>query len=318
MAFGMSLTFYTHDACLDHDPGTGHPENPGRLAGILRALEDAAISDQLVRAEAPLGTDAQVLLAHDARLLDKVKASAPKHGTVSLDADTHMSPGSLEAALRAVGATCQGVDDLMVGTTDNIFCATRPPGHHATPTHAMGFCLFNHAAIAVLHAMQHHGLERVALVDFDVHHGNGSQDIANSREGFFYISTHQSPLYPGSGYEEENRNNNILNVPLHGGTGHTSYTRVFTDLVLPALHAFQPQLLVVSAGFDAHQADPLAGMALTDDTYYWLGQQLRQVAMQHCDSRLLSTLEGGYNLGVLPGSVLAYLQGTLEQSFSGS
>lgn len=308
----MSITFYTHDACLAHDPGTGHPENPGRLAGILRALESAPINAELNKAAAPLGTDAQVLLAHDQRLLDKVKASAPTAGIVSLDADTHMSPGSLEAALRAVGATCQGVDDLMAGSTDNVFCATRPPGHHATPTQAMGFCLFNHAAIAVLHAQQQHGLARVALVDFDVHHGNGSQDIAAGREGFFYISTHQSPLYPGSGYEEENRDNNIFNLPLHGGTGHTAYIRTFTDNVLPALNAFRPQLLVVSAGFDAHQADPLAGMALTDDTYGWLGQQLRQVANQHCDGRLLSTLEGGYNLGVLPGSVLAYLQGTLD------
>ena len=307
----MSLTIYTHADCLAHDPGTGHPENPMRLQGILRALDDSPLKSVITFAEAPLGTDAQVLLAHSPALLKQVKDAAPDSGTVSLDPDTHMSPGSLAAALRAVGATCQGVDDLMAGNGGPVFCATRPPGHHATPDHAMGFCLFNQVAIAAIHGREHHALDRVAIVDFDVHHGNGSQDIALGRDGIFYISTHQSPLYPGTGSTAENRDNNVLNVPLHGGTGHRTYLAAFTEQVLPALEAWQPQLLLVSAGFDAHQGDPLAGMALTDETYRWLGEQLKGVADRYCEGRLLSSLEGGYNLDVLPGSVLAYLEGIL-------
>jgi acetoin utilization deacetylase AcuC-like enzyme len=175
----------------------------------------------------------------------------------------------------------------------------------------MGFCLFNQVAIAAIYAHEQYHLDRVAIVDFDVHHGNGSQDICRGREGLFYLSTHQSPLYPGTGMVNENSDNNILNVPMPGGTGHNSYITVFAENIIPVLEAWQPQLLLVSAGFDAHQADPLAGLALTDDTYYWLGQQLKGIANKHCGGKLLSTLEGGYNLGVLPGSVSAYLLGTL-------
>jgi len=308
----MPLTLFTHDDCLNHEPGPGHPENPQRLAGILQSLDTAAFNASLDFQEAPMGTEAQVLLAHSEAMWHKIKTSSPAQGHASLDPDTHMSPASLDAALRAVGACCQGVDDLMADRADNVFCATRPPGHHATPERAMGFCLFNHIAIAAIHAQQGYNLERIAIVDFDVHHGNGSQDIVQGREGLFYISTHQSPLYPGSGQVEENINNNILNVPLPGGTGHATYLKVFTEEVLPVLDAWKPQLLLVSAGFDAHQSDPLAGMALTDETYYWLGEQLQQLAGRHCPGRLLSTLEGGYNLDVLPGSVNRYLEGLLS------
>lgn len=308
----MTITIYSHPDCLGHNPGTGHPECPERLQGILSSLEEASFRDSLQFREAPLGTDEQVLLAHESFHVDRVRKIAPSEGEASLDPDTHMSPGSLNAALRAVGATCQGIDALMSGETEKVFCATRPPGHHATPDHAMGFCIFNQVAIAALYAQQKFDLERVAIVDFDVHHGNGTQDIMNGRNGMFYISTHQSPLYPGTGMASENRDHNIFNVPLPGGTGHGTYLNVFEESVVPALEAYKPQLLLVSAGFDAHQADPLAGMALTDETYRWLGNRLNTIADTWCDGKLLATLEGGYNLGVLPGSVLAYLAGTLE------
>ncbi len=308
----MPISIITHSDCLLHDPGAGHPENPQRLAGIMSALQASDISAMLEVSEAPLGSDAQVLLAHDEFHLEKIRQTAPDEGEASLDADTHMSPGSLNAALRAVGAVCQGVDSLMAARAETIFCATRPPGHHATAHQAMGFCLFNHVAIAALYARQKYNLRRIAIVDFDVHHGNGTQDIMRGQDGIFYISTHQSPLYPGSGEISENRNNNILNVPLHGGTGHNTYASIFEEQIIPVLEAWQPELLLVSAGFDAHQADPLAGMALTDETYQWLGSQLKAIANTYCGGKLLSVLEGGYNLDVLPGSVIAYLQGNLE------
>ena len=308
----MTIEFFTHDDCLQHDPGKGHPENPQRLTGILNALGASEVNQSITLAEAPLGNDEQILLAHKTHHLDKVRATAPESGEAALDADTRMSPGSLNAALRAVGAACQGVDNLMAKSTDNVFCATRPPGHHATPDHAMGFCLFNHIAIAALYAQETYALDRVAIVDFDVHHGNGTQDIMTGRSGMFYISTHQSPLYPGTGFAAENLNHNIFNVPLQGGTGHDTYLAIFQEEVSSALDAFQPQLLLVSAGFDAHAQDPLAGLAFTDETYHWLGSTLKAVADKHCDGKLLSVLEGGYNLEVLPGSLMAYLAGTLQ------
>jgi acetoin utilization deacetylase AcuC-like enzyme len=310
----MPITIITHSDCLLHDPGAGHPENPQRLAGIMQALQASAISGKLEFNEAPLGTDALILLAHDEFHLEKIRQTAPAEAEASLDADTHMSPGSLNAALRAVGAACQGVDSLMNASAETIFCATRPPGHHATAHQAMGFCLFNHIAIAALYARQKYNLSRIAIVDFDVHHGNGTQDIVRGQDGIFYISTHQSPLYPGSGEISENRNNNILNIPLHGGTGHNTYVAIFEEQVIPVLEAWQPELVLVSAGFDAHQADPLAGLALTDETYQWLGVELKTIANNHCGAKLLSVLEGGYNLDVLPGSVIAYLQGNLENT----
>ncbi len=300
---------YHHNDCLSHDPGPHHAENPGRLSVIMAALRSTTFAEPLQYVAAPLGTDEQILLAHTEAHLRLIKANAPTEGYRPLDPDTVMSPGSLNAALRAVGATCLGVDDLMAGKARHVFCAMRPPGHHATPNRAMGFCIFNHIAIAALYAMKQHGLQRVAIVDFDVHHGNGTQDILSGKAGLLYISTHQSPLYPGTGSEAENRQGNIHNVPLLGGTGDNTYQQIFAEDVLPELNAFKPQLLLVSAGFDAHKADPLAGIALTERTYEWLGQQLRAVADAHAGGKLLSVLEGGYNLDVLGPSVVAYLAG---------
>jgi acetoin utilization deacetylase AcuC-like enzyme len=300
---------YHHNDCLTHDPGQYHAENPGRLSVIMAELRTATFAKPLEYFAAPLGTDDQILLAHTDAHLRLIKASAPAEGRKALDPDTVMSPGSLNAALRAVGGACAGVDDLIQGKTKHVFCATRPPGHHATPQRAMGFCLFNQIAIAARYAMQQHHLQRVAIVDFDVHHGNGTQDILLGKEGMLYVSTHQSPLYPGTGHVEENRDGNILNVPLPGGTGDASYQEICSDEVLPVLDAFKPQLLLVSAGFDAHKADPLAGIALTEKTYQWLGQQLRAMANAHTGGKLLSVLEGGYNLDVLGPSVASYLAG---------
>ena len=302
---------YHHDDCLQHDPGPQHPESAARVRVILDALKSSGFSNRLQFMEAPLGTRQQVLIAHAPALWQRVEETLPQQGRAALDPDTVLSAGSLAAALRGVGAACAGVDALMSGSTTHAFCVTRPPGHHATHDQPMGFCVFNHVAIAALHAMQHHGLARVAVMDFDVHHGNGTQDILAGHSGMLYVSTHQYPHYPGTGSQSENRAGNIHNVPLADATEDTQYQRVFSREVVPELAKFKPQLLLVSAGFDAHRHDPLAGLLLTESTYHWLGQQLRLLADQHCNGRLLSVLEGGYNLKVLGQSVSAYCEGTL-------
>ena len=292
---------YSHTDCLQHDPGYGHPESTKRLQSILDNIDHYE--------NAPLGTDEQVLLAHSPEMLAQIKDAAPLEGLSQIDADTLMSPGSLQAAFRGTGAACKGIDELMNGEVQHVFCATRPPGHHATRNLAMGFCLFNHIAIAALYARQEYKLERIAIVDFDVHHGNGTQDIVQDQAGLFYISTHQSPFYPGTGSEAENRPENILNFPLKAGTGHSAYQTLFTEELLPALQNYQPQLLLVSAGFDAHHEDPLASLDLSELTYHWLGEQLASIANTYCHSRMLSVLEGGYHLNALSKSLNAYIEG---------
>ncbi len=308
----LNTCIYHHDDCLQHDPGPQHPESADRLRVILDALKSAKFGSQLQFIEAPLGTEQQVLLAHAPHMWEAVLQTAPAAGRAALDADTVLSPGSLTAALRGVGAACAGVDALMNGDTNHVFCVTRPPGHHATRDRSMGFCVFNQIAIAAKHARQQHGIERVAVVDFDVHHGNGTQDILRGETGMLYLSTHQFPHYPGTGSQAENRPGNIHNVPLASETEDTQYQRVFAREVLPELCSFEPQLLLVSAGFDAHRHDPLAGLLLTEITYRWLGRQMRQVADKYCSGRLLSVLEGGYNLKVLGASVAAWCEGSLQ------
>jgi len=292
---------YSHLDCLQHDPGYGHPESPKRLQSILDNIEHYE--------EAPLGTEQQILLAHKPELLEQIKTTAPSEGLTHFDADTLMSPDTLNAALRGTGGACKAIDELIAGNIQHAFCASRPPGHHATADLAMGFCFFNHIAIAALYAQQEHDIERIAIVDFDVHHGNGTQDIVQGKEGLFYISTHQSPLYPGSGSEAENIPGNILNIPLISGTGNSAYQKIFSASVVPALKNFKPQLLLVSAGFDAHHDDPLASLDLSTLTFQWLGEQLSTIAENYCQSRILSVLEGGYSLDALSNSVKAYLNG---------
>ncbi len=292
---------YSHLDCLQHEPGYGHPESPKRLQTILDNIDDFE--------EAPLGSEQQILLAHTSELLEQIKAIAPSEGLAQIDADTLMSAGSLQAALRGTGAACKAIDQLMAGNIQHVFCATRPPGHHATSNQAMGFCLFNHIAIAALYAQQEFNVARIAILDFDVHHGNGTQDIVKDKQGLFYISTHQSPFYPGTGSEAENIPGNILNIPLGAGTGHSAYQQIFTEQLMPALRNFDPQLLLVSAGFDAHHKDPLASFEFSELTYQWIGEQLSAIAEECCQSRILSVLEGGYNLEALSTSLQAYLSG---------
>ncbi len=296
---------YSHPDCLQHEPGYGHPESPRRLQAILENIDHYET--------APLGTEEQVLLAHHPDFLEQIRQIAPAEGLVQIDADTLMSASSLSAALRGTGAACQGIDDLLTDKARHVFSACRPPGHHATASQAMGFCLFNHIAIAALYAQNKYGINRIAIMDFDVHHGNGTQDIVLNKPGLFYISTHQSPFYPGTGSKADNIPDNILNIPLPAGTGHSTYQDIFKEQVLSSLEAYKPELLLVSAGFDAHHEDPLAAFDLTDTTYQWIGEQLGFIARQHCRSRLLSVLEGGYNIAVLPASVKAYLHG-IEKS----
>lgn len=306
----MSLAIYTHDSCLQHNTGTGHPENAARLDNILMTLRLSSLAPELAWEEALPASEQQILLAHTADHLARIKAAIPKTGQAALDPDTIISPGSYDAALRASGAACDAVDAVLEGSYNMAFCATRPPGHHATAQDAMGFCLFNHIAIAALHARSK-GLDRVAVVDFDVHHGNGTQDILLGKTGLLYVSTHQSPQYPGTGSEAENQAGHILNIPLAGGTSDMTYREVFQEEALPVLDAFAPQLLLVSAGFDAHRFDPLGGLELSDECYTWLGQELAGLAGRHAEGRIVATLEGGYALPMIGKSVLAFIRGLL-------
>jgi acetoin utilization deacetylase AcuC-like enzyme len=303
----QSTYVYSHDDCLLHEPGASHPECPARLRVVHEALQNSASADRLRFLEAPPGSDAQVLLAHTAPYLARVRALHALGGSTPLDPDTILSPGSLQAALRGVGAACAAVDALLQGDCRHAFVLTRPPGHHATADQAMGFCIFNHAAIAALYAQQQKHLQRVVVVDFDVHHGNGTQDILRDHSGLLYVSTHQSPLYPDTGFEDENQSGNIANIPLPAGLDGAAYRQLFSAQVLPLLRVHQPELLIVSAGFDAHTRDPLAALNLREADYAWLGGQLRALADECAEGRLLSVLEGGYNLDVLGRSVEAYV-----------
>ncbi len=300
----MTIAVYTHPACLAHDTGSGHPECADRLRTILEAL-----NGKLLFVDAPVAEEANLQLAHDPLYIQAVRKAAPSSGPILLDADTIMSPGTLEAALRAAGAGCAAVDAVMAGKYKTAFCAVRPPGHHATRDRAMGFCIFNNIAVAALHALKNHGLQRIAIVDFDVHHGNGTQDIIAPDARILYISTHQSPLFPGTGQMAENREGHILNLPLPEGTDGALYREVFKQSVIPALEKFAPELLLVSAGFDAQLGDPLAGLALVADDYHWIGEQLSALAKKYCNGRAVSFLEGGYNLDFLARDVAAYLGG---------
>jgi len=304
------MLLLTHPACLAHSAGPGHPESPSRLQAVLEALADDRFA-QLSRVEAPRVTREQLLRTHDAALIDLVFDNAPQDGYVRLDADTAMSPDSLEAALRAAGAVCAAVDAAIEGEAARAFCAVRPPGHHATRDTAMGFCLFNSIAVGAAHALAR-GVERVAIVDFDVHHGNGSQDIFWTQPNVLYLSTHQSPLYPGTGARSETGAGNIVNAPLPPGSGSREFRAAFEQLILPALRAFRPQLLMISAGFDAHRLDPLADINLDADDYAWATRQLVTIAQAHAEGRIVSSLEGGYSLTALRESTAAHVAALLD------
>ncbi|WP_395683129.1 histone deacetylase family protein [Dokdonella sp.] len=302
----MSVALYTHASCLAHDPGPGHPESPARLAAVLDAL-DAPRFAALDRRQAPRATRAQLERVHRADLVDDILSNVPATGWCRLDADTVMSPASAEAALRAAGAACAAVDAVLTTPLQRAFCAVRPPGHHATPSSSMGFCLFNNVAVAAAQALAVHRLERVAIVDFDVHHGNGTQDIFWSDARVLYASSHQWPLYPGTGARGDTGAGNIVNAPLPAGAGSIDFRDAFNRIVLPALDEFAPQLIFISAGFDAHRLDPLAGLELEADDYAWVTRRLLDLARRHAQGRVVSSLEGGYDLGALAESSAAHV-----------
>jgi acetoin utilization deacetylase AcuC-like enzyme len=300
------LRLYTHPACLQHDPGPGHPESPARLQAVLAALDIDRFA-ALDRIEAPRASIAALERVHEPAYVARILASAPADGLARLDEDTLMSPASAEAALRAAGAVVAAVDALLDGPGGRAFCAVRPPGHHATAGQAMGFCLFNNVAVGAAHALSAHGLTRVAIADFDVHHGNGTQDIFAREPRVLFLSSHQSPLYPGTGTADAAGVGNLLNAPLPPGTGSAAFRRVWDGVLLPRLDAFAPQLLLVSAGFDAHRADPLAQLQLEADDYAWLTRRLVDIAHAHAGGRVVSTLEGGYDLDALAACAVAHV-----------
>ncbi len=308
----MGTILYTHAACLEHDPGRAHPECPARLTAVLEALGSDEF-EGLDRRDAPRASVAQIARVHPQDHVERILAAIPADGYLGLDADTIVSPRSGEAALRAAGAVCAAVDAVMRGDAANAFCAVRPPGHHAEATVPMGFCLFNTVAVAAAHARAAHGLRRIAVVDFDVHHGNGTQAMFYDDADLFYASTHQSPLYPGSGsVRETGCDDNIVNAPLPPGAGSAAFCDAMTGLVLPALRGFSPEFVLISAGFDAHADDPLAGLLFTDSDYRWVTLELMKVADSCCQGRLVSTLEGGYDLAALGRSAAAHVGALME------
>ena len=303
----MSTLLLSHPACLNHLTPSGHPERPDRLRAIEQALEDEKFQT-LARVEAPRGSLDVIALCHPMEYVEAIREASPAEGLVRLDADTAMSPGSYEAALRAVGGAMQAVDDVMTGKAANAFVATRPPGHRTETARPMGFCLFNNAAIAARYAQQKHGVERAAIVDFDVHHGNGSQDIFWSDKSVMYCSTHEMPLYPGTGaIGERGDYNTIVNAPLSAGDGGDAFREALETLIIPRLRDFKPDFLIISAGFDAHTRDPLANLNLVESDYSWVTKKLMEIADTNAKGRLISLLEGGYDLQGLSRSVAAHV-----------
>ncbi len=304
----MTTLLLTHPACHDHRVPPDHPESPQRLVAIERMLATEAFAD-LLREDAPAATEEQVQLAHDAGLIAALREHVPEEGLFAVDPDTWLSPGSYVAALHAAGAAIRATEAVALRDADNAFCAIRPPGHHAERAKSMGFCLFNNIAIAARFAVQELGAERVAIVDFDVHHGNGTQDIFWDDEQVLYCSTHQHPAYPGTGQASETgAHGNIVNCPLPPQAGSQQFREAFISRILPALDAFQPEFLFISAGFDAHARDPLAAMNLTEEDYAWATLRLMEIAGRHAEGRIVSVLEGGYDIKALAASVAVHVK----------
>jgi acetoin utilization deacetylase AcuC-like enzyme len=307
----MNTLLLTHPACLEHETGPHHPERPERLRAILAALETEAFA-LLDRRMAPRAEKAQLARAHPAWYVDWVLARVPEQGLAAVDGgDTVLSPRSGEAALRAAGAAVAAVDAVLSGEARNAFCAVRPPGHHAEPERAMGFCLFNNVVVAAQHARAAHGLKRIAVVDFDVHHGNGTQAAFEREPELFYASTHQAPLYPGTGAARDRGLGNIVNVPLAPFAGSDEFRAAMSEILLPSLEAFGPELVLISAGFDAHMRDPLASLNLVEGDFAWITRELCALAERRCRGRVVSTLEGGYDLRALAASAAAHVDALL-------
>jgi acetoin utilization deacetylase AcuC-like enzyme len=303
----MSTLYITHPAAFDHQTPLGHPERPDRLHAIERILEKERFAS-LIREQAPMAEMESLTLAHPEHHIVSIRDISPREGLVRIDADTIMSPGTYEAALRGAGGAVRAVDEVMTGKAINAFVSMRPPGHHAERTRAMGFCFFNNAAIAARHAQVRYGAERVAILDWDVHHGNGTQDIFWSDASVMYCSTHEAPLYPGTGaVSETGKHGTIVNAPLSAGDGSEAFRDAMNSVLLPRIDAFAPDLIVISAGFDAHWRDPLADLNLTEADFAWATHKLMALAEKHCGRRIVSVLEGGYDLEGLAKSTAAHM-----------
>ncbi len=308
----MTTLVISHPACLAHEMGEGHPERPDRLRAIERALE-SEVFQMLARDLAPRAELAAIARVHPTDYIEAIRAATPKQGLAAVDPDTSMSPGSYEAALRSAGGAVFAVDEVMSGKVRNAFVATRPPGHHAEVANPMGFCFFNNAAIAARHAQAAHGAERVAIVDFDVHHGNGTQHIFWNDPTVAYASTHEMPLYPGTGaIGERGEHDQIVNAPLRAGDGSETFREAMEAVILPRVEAFSPDLIIVSAGFDAHHRDPLGNLNLVEADYGWTTRRLMEIARRSCGERVVSLLEGGYDLSGLAHSVAVHVTTLME------
>jgi acetoin utilization deacetylase AcuC-like enzyme len=300
----MKVTLYSHSAFDFHATPAGHPEQVARLHAVKEALAEFDLN----RCKAPIADEAEVLRCHPQAYLDLLRAALPTQGLAQLDGDTYLAPGSLEAGLRAVGAAVAAVDAVLSGATTRAFIAARPPGHHAETNQAMGFCLFGTVAIAAKRALDHHGLSRVVIVDFDVHHGNGTQDLLWDEERVLFCSSQQIPLYPSSGEKHERgAHNQSINQPLPPGSDGATMREAYLANILPQIDAFAPELILISAGFDAHRADPLANLMWHEGDFVWLTAQICDLAERHCQGRVVSSLEGGYNLEALAASVAAHV-----------
>lgn len=307
----MATLLYQHPDFLLHDTGLGHPESPDRLKAVDKALSSPEFAG-LSRMAAPEADSSKLQLIHTPQHIERIFNSMPQQGLAFIDGDTVVSAGSKTAALRAAGAVCDAVDRVLSKHADNAFCAVRPPGHHAEPDRAMGFCLFNNVAIAAEYARRHHHLERIAIVDFDVHHGNGTQKAFYQQPNVLYASSHQMPHYPGTGDPSETGAGNIVNVALKAGEGSEVFRHRYQKRILPAVTAFKPDLILISAGFDAHKLDPLASIQLMEADYQWLTEELVAIANTSCEGRLVSVLEGGYHLSALAASVAGHVKALMS------
>ena len=301
----MATAFITHADCARHDMGSYHPESPERLGAIEDQLITSGMAEHVERYEAPPATIEQLARVHPLEYIEAIRAAAPTQGIVHLDPDTAMNPSTWSAALHAAGAAVLATDLVIGGRTDSAFCSVRPPGHHATRQRAMGFCIFNNVAVGMMHALQAHDLERIAVIDFDVHHGNGTEDIFSDDERVLMVSSFQHPFYPYSGTEHVA--SNMHNVPLAAGTGSQGFRKTVEERWLPVLEEFAPQMIFFSAGFDAHREDDLARLNLVDDDYGWVTRQIKALALRHAEGRIVSVLEGGYNLAALGRSAVRHI-----------
>ena len=305
----MTTAFITHSDCLKHETPPGHPEQVARLKYILEATKDL----DLLRIEAPLATQKNILSVHPQSHIDLINASSPQHGTRSLDGDTHMSPGTISAAYRAAGGAVCAVDTVLSGEAKNAFVAVRPRGHHAETQVPMGFCLFGNIAIAAKHALDFHKLSKVVVVDFDVHHGNGTQDLLWNEPRALTITSHQMPLWPGTGrHDERGKYDNVLNLPLPPNSDGSYMRSIYREQVFPKIRSFSPDLILLSAGFDAHIDDPLAELKWDVDDFVWITREVCNLATDCCSSRVVSILEGGYNLDALAACTKAHIENLIE------